>query len=395
MRRSRGVLVALVVCSVLMAACDQSQPAGQATAAQTPAMADGERATPIRTREANRSEAIASTPPPQMGSGDAIVPAPTQSTPRQAAKDEDDISSQETNPIIVSLYHGPWSPEERIIESDTVARGRLRSAYVGAAYSHEQGGERHYRPVVEFIYEVSEYLKGDGSGEIAVATSFFGNPTSVSQQSALELALSTAERMTNHMIKGIENDLDCDEPSVEGIRRSGRCLQRWEIGDNILYGEEWLVFLTRERPYPSIVPTIGRARRSEYAFIGEGRHRSPYADAWMPSVASVSEDDALSDERHFTTGPYPEHPSQSVFALSDVRESIADIDALLKSGEEIPDYKYCLSWMYYEKRVANWDTNHYGRTYTADELEELREWIRDEGCAEAMSAVGLFENLRK
>ena len=197
------------------------------------------------------------------------------------------------------------------------------------------------------------------------------------------------------MIKGIENDLDCDEPSVEGIRRSGRCLQRWEIGDNILYGEEWLVFLTRERPYPSIVPTIGRARRSEYAFIGEGRHRSPYADAWMPSVASVSEDDALSDERHFTTGPYPEHPSQSVFALSDVRESIADIDALLKSGEEIPDYKYCLSWMYYEKRVANWDTNHYGRTYTADELEELREWIRDEGCAEAMSAVGLFENLRK
>ena len=34
-------------------------------------------------------------------------------------------------------------------------------------------------------------------------------------------------------------------------------------------------------------------------------------------------------------------------------------------------------------------------TYTADELEELREWIRDEGCAEAMSAVGLFQNLRK
>ncbi|CAI8007539.1 Short chain dehydrogenase MYCFIDRAFT_6125 [Geodia barretti] len=160
-RRSRSVLVALVVCSMLMAACDQSQPAGQATAAQTPAMADGERATPIRTREANRSEAIASTPPPRMGSGDAIVPAPTQSTPRQAAKDEDDISTQETNPIIVSLYHGPWSPEERIIESDTVARARLRSAFVGAAYSHERGGDRYYRPVVEFIYDVSEYLKGE------------------------------------------------------------------------------------------------------------------------------------------------------------------------------------------------------------------------------------------
>ncbi len=395
MRRSRGVLVALVVCSMLMAACDQSQPAGQATAAQTPAMADGERATPIRTREANRSEAIASTPPPRMGSGDAIVPASTQSTPRQAAKDEDDISTQETNPIIVSLYHGPWSPEERIIESDTVARARLRSAFVGAAYSHERGGDRYYRPVVEFIYDVSEYLKGNGSDEIVVATSFFGNPTGEKEDSVLKLALSTAERMTNHMSKDIEGDLDCDKPPFEELRTNGLCLQMWELGDNSLYGEEWLIFLLQDKRFPSAVPGTGEAQRNEYAFIGEGRHRSPYAAAWMPSVSSVSEDDALSDERHFTTGPYPEHPSQSVFALSDVRESIADIDALLKSGEEIPDYKYCLSWMYYEKRVANWDTNHYGRTYTADELEELREWIRDEGCAEAMSAVGLFKNLRK
>ena len=395
MRRSRSVLVALVVCSMLMAACDQSQPAGQATAAQTPAMADGESATPIRTRQVNRSEAIASTPPPRMGSGDAIVPAPTQSTPRQAAKDEDDISTQETNPIIVSLYHGPWSPEERIIESDTVARARLRSAFVGAAYSHERGGDRYYRPVVEFIYDVSEYLKGNGSDEIVVATIFFGNPTDNSEDSVLKLALSTAERMTNHMSKYIEGDLDCDKPPFEELRTNGLCLQMWELGDNSLYGEEWLIFLLQDKRYPSAVPGMGEAQRNEYAFIGEGRHRSLYAAAWMPSFTSVSEDDAFSDEGHFTTGPYPEFPSQSVFALSDVRESISDIDALLKSGEEIPDYKYCLSWMYYEKRVANWDTNHYGRTYTADELEELREWIRDEGCAEAMSAVGLFENLRK
>ena len=181
------------------------------------------------------------------------------------------------------------------------------------------------------------------------------------------------------------------------LRTNGLCLQMMgNRGQHLCTARNGLSSCCRIRRYPSaLCRERVRAQRNEYAFIGEGRHRSPYAAAWMPSVSSVSEDDALSDERHFTTGPYPEHPSQSVFALSDVRESIADIDALLKSGEEIPDYKYCLSWMYYEKRVANWDTNHYGRTYTADELEELREWIRDEGCAEAMSAVGLFENLRK
>ena len=395
MRRARGVLVALALCSILMAGCDLFQPSGQTTAGQAPVMAERESTAPIQTPQAFDGEVTGFTPPPRVGSGDAIVPASTQSTPRQAAKDEDDISTQEPNPIIASLYHGPWSPEERIIESDTVARARLRTAFVGVAYSHERGGDRYYRPVVEFIYDVSEYLKGNGSDEIVVATSFFGNPTGENEDSVLKLALSSAERMTNHMSKDIEGDLDCDEPSVEGIRRSGRCLQRWEIGDNILYGEEWLVFLTRERPYPSVVPTIGRARRSEYAFIGSGRHGALYAAAWMPSVASVSEDDALSDEWHFTTGPYAERPSQSIFALSDVREWIVEIDELLKGGEEIPDYKYCLSWMYYEKRVADWDAEHYGRTYTADEIAEFSEWVRDEGCAEAMSAVGLFENLRK
>ena len=390
MRRSRGVLVALVVCSMLVAACDLFQPAEQTRAAQTPVMADRVTSTPIGTGQGFDGEVTGFTPPPPAGSGGAIVPVPTR-----LAKDEDDIRPQETNPVIVSLYHGPWSPEERIIESDTVARARLRSAYVGAAYSHEQEGERYYRPVVEFVYDVSEYLKGNGSDEIVAAANFFGNPTDSSEDSALKLAFSTAERMTNHMIKDIGEELDCGEPPFEKLRNNGLCLQVWELGDNSLYGEEWLIFLVQDKPYPSVVPTIGVARRSEFAFIGEGKHGSMYAAAWMPSVASVNEDDALADEWHFTTGPYAGTPSQSIFALSDVRESIADIDALLKSGEEIPDYKYCLSWMYYEKRVANWDTNHYGRAYTADELEELREWIRDEGCAEAMSAVGLFENLRK
>ena len=394
MSRSRGVLLALVVCTILMAGCDLFQTAEENSVAEAPVTADRRTPTPVGNEQLFFGEVSGFSPPPVSG-GDVVVASREQSTPGQAAEGDDDDSSQVTNPPIVAQYHGPWSPEERITESDTIARGRLRSAYVGAAYSHEQDGERHYRPVVEFIYEVSEYLKGDGSGEIAAAAIFFGNPTSVSQQSALELALSTAERMTNHMSKDIEDGLSCDEPSVEGIRRSGRCLERWEIGDNILYGEEWLVFLTRERPYPSVVPTIGRARRSEYAFIGEGRHGSLYATAWMPSVASVNEDDALADEWHFTTGPYAGTPSQSIFALSDVRESIAEIDELLREGEEIADYKHCLSWMYYEKRVADWDAEHYGRTYTADEIAEFSGWVRDEGCAEAMSAVGLFEELSK
>ncbi len=387
MRIVRCTLALAPLFLVLLAACDLFQTAEKTTAAQTPVMADRETATPVGTEELFFREVSGFNPPP-VGGGDAIEAARAET-----AKDEDDVRAQEAKPTIVSRYRGPWSPEERIIESDTIARARLRSAFVGAAYSHEQGGERYYRPVVEFIYDVSEYLKGYGSAEIVVATSFFGNPTSVSQSSMINLALSAAEGMTNHMSKDIEGDLDCDEPSFESIRRSGRCLQVWEIGDNILYGEEWLIFLVRDKPYASAVPGTDGAQRDEYAFIGEGRQGSPYQAAWMPSVASVSADDALSDEWHFTTGPYAGRPWQSIFALSDVRESIADIDALLESGEEIPDYEYCLSWMYYEKRVADWDTKHYGRTYTADEIAELRGWIRDEGCTEAMSAVGLLDKL--
>ena len=387
MRLSRGVLVTLMVCSVLVAACDRCETAEEATAARTSVMADREIATPVGTGQGFDGEVTGFTPPPPVGGGAAIIPIATQPT-----GGADENSPQNGNPSIVSRYHGPWSPEERIIESDIIARARLHSAFVGAAYSHEQGGDRYYRPVVEFIYYVSEYLKGNGSDEISVATSFFGNPTSVSQQSALNLALSTAQRMTNHMSKDIGGNLDCDEPTFESLRTSGRCLQVWKIGDNILYGEEWLIFLVRDKPHPSVAPVTGETQRDEYAFIGEGRERSPYTAAWMPSVASVSVDDGLSDERHFTTGPFVERPSQSIFALSDVRKTIADIDALLESGEENPDYEYCLSWLYYEKRVADWDKSQYGREYTAGEIAELKEWIADEGCTEAMSAVGLFEN---
>lgn len=387
MRIARCTLALAPLFLVLLAACDLFQTAEKTTAAQTPVMADRETATPVGTEQLFFGE-VSGFNPPSVGGGDAIVP-----TVPQPAKVEDDVRAQETKPIIVSQYHGPWSPEERIIESDTIARARLRSAFVGAAYSHEQGGERYYRPVVEFIYDVSEYLKGHGSDEIVVVANFFGNPTSVSQQSVLSLALSTAERMTNHMMKDIGGDPDCDEPTFESLRTSGRCLQVWEIGDNILYGEEWLIFLVQDKPYAPVASGTDGAQRDEYAFIGEGRHGSPYAAAWMPSVASVSVDDALSDEWHFTTGPYAGRPSQSIFALSYVRQAIADIDALLESGEEIPDYEYCLSWMYYEKRVSDWDTKHYGRTYTDDEIAKLRKWIRDEGCTEAMSAVGLLEKL--
>ncbi|MXY46122.1 MAG: hypothetical protein F4Y44_03875 [Chloroflexi bacterium] len=386
--RACGTITALVVCSMLVVSCDLFQSGEQTAHDQAPETAAHETATPVGTEELFFGEVSGFTPPPPTGGGDATVPALAQT-----AKAEDGVHAQETKPTFASRYHGPWSPEERIVESDTIARAWLRSAYVGAAYSHEERGERHYRPVVEFVYEVSEYLKGNGSDEIAVATSFFGNPTSVSRTSALNRARSTAERMTNHMIKDIESAPNCDEPSVEGIRRSGRCLQVWEIGDNVLYGEEWLIFMLQDKPYPSVVPETGRAQRSEYAFIGEGRQGSPYQAVWMPSVASVSEDDALSDEWYFTTGPFAGRPWQSIFALSDVRKSVAEIDALLDSGVEIADYKYCLSWMYYEKRVADWDMLHYGRVYTDDEIAKLREWVTDEGCAEAMSAVGLLEKL--
>ena len=388
MRRSRGVLLALVVCLMPLVGCDLFQAEGQTAAVQTPVIADRETATPVGTEELFFGEVSGFSPPPPMGGGGAVASILTQQ-----AKARDDTGMPETKPTIVSRYHGPWSPEERIVESDTVARARLRSVYVGAAYSHEEGGERHYRPVVEFIYEVSEYLKGSGSDEIAVAASFFGNPSSVSQQSALDLALSTAERMTNHMHKEIGGGPDCDEPTFESLRTSGRCLQVWEIGENTLYGEEWLIFLVRERQYASVAPIAGGMPRSEYAFVGEGRHGSLYETAWMPSVESASEDDALSDEWHFTTGPYAGYPSQSTFALSDVRESIAEIAGHLEDGQENPRYKHCLSWLYYEKRVADWDMLHYGRAYADEEIAELREWIVDEGCAEAMSAVGLLESL--
>ena len=121
MRRSRGVLLALVVCAMVLAACDLFQAEEPAMATAAPAMADRETATPVGTEELFFGEVSGFTPPPPMGGGGSIAPATT----RQAG-DGDDTSVQEPNPTLVSRYHGPWSPEERIVESDTIARARLQ-----------------------------------------------------------------------------------------------------------------------------------------------------------------------------------------------------------------------------------------------------------------------------
>ena len=60
-------------------------------------------------------------------------------------------------------YFGPETLEERIARADVIVRGRLLSASPAA---ERRSGPTHYIGVVELRFQVLEYLRGSGAGEL-------------------------------------------------------------------------------------------------------------------------------------------------------------------------------------------------------------------------------------
>ena len=123
MRRSRGVLLALVVCVMVLAACDLFQGEEPAMATAAPMMGDRETATPVGTEELFFGEVSGFTPPPPMGGGGSIAPATT----RQAG-DGEDTSVQEPS---------------RLSYPDTMGPGHRRRGSSNQIQLPERGCDRH------------------------------------------------------------------------------------------------------------------------------------------------------------------------------------------------------------------------------------------------------------
>ena len=340
MSRSRGVLLALVVCTMVLIACDQPQSAAQVIATQPPEMDVRYRPTPTGKPQA-------------AGSINSSHGVSASSAPR---------------------YYGPWSLEERIIRSDAIARVRLNSILAGAEYSREHEGARFYRPVVELNYEVIEYLKGSGRDKIAAEYDFFHRFAYQSEASVTEDARRAAEAWIGSEDELFRGNLSCGKPPFGKLRTVGSCTDAPDLSDVPWRDEESLIFLTQFTPYSNEDTGTGAEERSRFTVIGGGHYSIQASAAWMPSVMPDGER-GTSAERSFVIVEYPQGTTQPIFSLPDIRKRIEEIDALIKGGENIPNYRDCLQNMYRKRRTLTWDIAQNGQTYLPGDFKNLKDQL--------------------
>ena len=290
----------------------------------------------------------------------AIMLACNQSRSSQAT--ESVTSAHGVSPSSAPRYYGPFSLEERIVVSDAIAIADIQSVLVGSEFYREFGGTSFYKPLVEVRYYVIEYLKDDGGNEVVAKSNVSRRYAYESRESVMEEAWETAKGIIGHNREHVPEGFSCGKPPFENLMKNGGCQGNIDLSDVSLRNERFIVFFIHPEPYRS--EATGTATEQSNRFL---------LASWMPVVVSDSQSGASSMEQRFRIVGFPSDDPQSAFTRSEVRKRVAEIDTLLKSGEDIPDYRDCLRRVYYKRRSLTWDINQNGDKYSDSDVAELKE----------------------
>ena len=237
------------------------------------------------------------------------------------------------------IYDGPASLEERILESDVVARIKLLSmSPTVEAFGDERSGDSAYVSALEFRFEVIEYLKGGGGNEIVGIV--YGNDYYESRLGSVTFG----EDLTD------THDMTWDD-------------------------REAIVFLSKGR---GVLSTLEERNRYVLGFADYGVFDSDsytidsrYAKRWLPAAESGGAAVAHrvgsgGDEQRFLTGvERAEGESReelinyqvansahnkalgtggdsTTITLSQIRGLIAELQSEIDAGDGSPEYSQCV-----------------------------------------------------
>ena len=237
---------------------------------------------------------------------------------------------------LIPPYYGPTTLEERILSADVIARVRLRS--MEAAASRRDLDEVYYEPGIKFTFDVTEYLKGTGNGELVTVVSDYRHPRLDNEQAAINVAQDLVQYRDT----------------------------RWD-------GREALVFFVNDprsgltnHPYEFV--TGGGSLENTQAYMIDSR----YNKSWLPAAASGGAAGASGSEARFLLDAPNEEVASGVsgasgagssaaptIALSRVKSLVADMDQLLETSQDSEDYteedyRQCLVGKHRIKRELQW-----------------------------------------
>ena len=218
------------------------------------------------------------------------------------------------------FYLGPASLEERVAGADVIARVRLRSVSSGAElqYIYDDGVLRHVA-VLKHRFEVLEYLKGSGGGElVAVVHELVDHETA--ERAAESAAVLLAER-----------DM------------------RWDRREAIIF--LWYGFRQRDR---YLLGTVLNAEYYGDYFKDHYTIESPHEQKWLPAASTGSGEQLFLLDVPGTVPSDGSGQAASVptITLAEMKAKIAEIEREAVAGGGSEAYRECLYHKYrWEREV--------------------------------------------
>ncbi len=249
------------------------------------------------------------------------------------------------------FYHGPTSLEERIVGSDVIARVRLLSVSSGVEAVGAQGNHDKtvYVSSLKFRFEVLEYLKGTGGGEL-VAVVF-------DQDDEYETSLG-ASTLGKDLSDGRDTRWDDREAIVFLVDSKSR---------------RWLPLSTQE------------ADRYTLAIVWRGEDRytiaSRYNKYWLPAASPIGavgvsgkSNESVGGQQFFfmdepeepgtqaTSAKHPElsTPSAPTIALAELKARIVELEREVSLGDGSEEYRRCVIGKYAWEREVRYNIEIWG-----------------------------------
>ncbi len=262
------------------------------------------------------------------------------------------------------FYAGPASLEERIAGADVIARVRLRSVSSGAELRElTRGGPLKHLAALEHRFDVLEYLKGSGDGELlAVVNELFDHETA--ERAAEAGAALLAARDTRW---------DGREAIIflwNGLQQSDRYLLGSIITDWGYFGDGYTVASPHDKawlPAASDGGASGSASTSRAPGGSGAKASSAGAQRFLldePGSAPSGETGAR--------GASGQAATASTITLADMKAKIAQIEREAVAGGGSEAYRECLYHKYeWERQVRYWKEARGGVYYSIREDEGI------------------------
>ncbi len=273
---------------------------------------------------------------------DALIVAPP---------DDALIATPPTDLIAAPPTHASYAPptgevglRERAFKSDVIVRAKLKSVSSAAELAETlDDGTSRYRGLVQFTFEVSEYLKGSGGAELVVVA-------------AVDLRSEVIQFIIDRYARGetiswtgvdLENPYTSMELALEAAKE-------WKDNHDTRWDDREAIIMVWEEPVPG--STDGAKR---YEFVGGVKNYalSSRVTKWLPSATPAG--GASSGEARFLLKTPRESRASGTasrpetISLSEMKALIAKMEKWRKDGEGVAGHLECIMDSFWNERLEN------------------------------------------